>query len=612
LGKRDSWDEILGRTRSRRLIAVIAVIFLILIGRLFYLQAIDHADYVKDAEKNQFQRLRIPAPRGLITDLHGEILVDNVPRFDVVLPWTNESRAKQEIQDICVFLSLDSTVALEQFDAWRKKNAGVPFPVVRDADKLIISAVRENVDLYPRLRVETKARRRYRRGHLASHLLGYVGEVSGEDLSSENLREYQAGDMIGKSGLEYHCENHLRGEHGYQVVQVNAWSTRVGNVGGPSPPPQEGRTVTLTIDARIQAALESRLGREGRAAAVIMDVHSGAIRAAASMPDFDPNVFAVGISQEEWERLNNSKLKPLFSRYYQAAYPPGSTLKIISASVALEKEIVRPQDVLVYCTGAHKFGNRIFRCWKHEGHGWMNFHNGIVQSCDVYFYKIAETMDVDELAEGARAFGLQSRSGFELRGEAQGLVPDRDYYNRRFGKRKWTQGYVLNNIIGQGEFLTNLLQICRLAAAVANGGYLVTPHVIETIDGEAAGEHSKEPVPNLSKQTLTLLQRAMRGVVEEKDGTAYWTRIRGLRAAGKTGTAQNPHGEDHAWFMGYAPADDPQIAITVLIENAGHGGEFASPVARDMYKIYFADILPEEVTRGEAASGGSGDGDAVR
>jgi penicillin-binding protein 2 len=595
------------------LIAVIAVVFLILIGKLFYLQAIEHADYARDAEKNQFQRLRIPAPRGLITDRHGELLVDNVPRFDVVLPWKSESRAKEAIRDICTFLILDSTAVLEQFSLWQKKNAGVPFPVVRDADKLIISAVRENVDLYPQLRVETRARRRYRGGHFASHLLGYVGEVSGEDLSSENLRGYQAGDMIGKTGLEYHCEDHLRGEDGYQVVQVNAWGTVVGSINGPSPPPQEGKKIKLTIDASLQAQLESRLGREGKAAAVIMDVHSGAILAAASVPDFDPNVFAVGISQEEWGRLNNSKLKPLFSRYYQAAYPPGSTLKVISAHVAVENEIVRPQDVTVYCTGAHKFGNRIFRCWKHEGHGWMNLHNGIMQSCDVYFYKIAETLDVDELAVGARAYGLGARSGFELRGETKGLVPDRNYYNRRFGKGKWTQGYVLNNVIGQGEFLVNLLQICRLSAAIANGGDLVTPHIIDSIEGEAEIEHPKKSVANLSKQMLRLLERAMRGVVEEKNGTAYWTRIRGLHSAGKTGTAQNPHGEDHAWFMGYAPADDPHIAITVLIENVGHGGEFASPVARDMYKFYFADILPKQVTRSEeSTTDGSDTGDEAR
>jgi len=598
--------------RSRRLIVVIAAAFLVLIIRLFYLQAIEHAEYVRDAEKNQFQRLRIPAPRGLITDRHGEVLVDNVPRFDVVLPWQNESLAEEEIRDVSAFLSLDSTEVLDQFAAWRKKNAGVSFPVVRDADKVMISVVRENVDLFPRLRVETKARRRYRRGHMASHLLGYVGEVSGEDLSSDNLSGYQAGDMIGKSGLEYHCENSLRGEDGYQVVQVNAWGTVVGNVNGPLPPPREGKTVTLTIDAHMQDQLERRLAREGKAAAVIMDVHDGAIVAAASMPDFDPNVFAVGISQEEWEHLNNSERKPLFSRYYQAAYPPGSTLKIVSGFVALENDIVRPDEVLVYCTGGIRFGNRIFRCWKPEGHGWMNFHSGIVQSCDVYFYKIAETLDVNELAEGARAFGFESKTGFELRGEAKGLVPDRDYYNQRFGKGKWTQGHMLNNVIGQGEYLVSVMQICRLAAAVANGGFLVTPHAIESIDGEPPLEHPTRHVRNLSKRTLALLSRAMKGVVEEKSGTAYWTRIQGLQSAGKTGTAQNPHGEDHAWYMGYAPADDPQIAIAVLIENAGHGGEFASPVARDMYKIYFADILPEEITRGagtpSVASGGEDEG----
>ncbi|MFH1755169.1 MAG: penicillin-binding transpeptidase domain-containing protein, partial [Candidatus Latescibacterota bacterium] len=412
MGKRDRWDEILGKTRSRRLIAFIALSFIILVGRLFYLQAIEHADYVRDSEKNQFQRLRIPAPRGLITDRHGEILVDNVPRFDVVLPWKSKTKDLEIIQEFCLFLSLDTTVVFDQYEVWQRKNEGIPFPIIRDADKLIISVVRENVDLFPQLRVETKARRRYRSGPLAAHVLGYVGEVSGEDLASENLRGYQAGDMIGKSGLEYNCEKHLRGEDGYQVVQVNAWGTVVGGVNGPAPAPVEGRTLKLTIDARLQDELEKRMLPHSRGAAVVMDVHNGAILAAVSVPAFDPNVFAVGVSQEEWERLNNSKLKPLFSRYYQASYPPGSTLKIISACVALENDIVNPAVALVYCTGGHKFGNRIFRCWKPEGHGWMNLHTGVVQSCDTYFYKVAETLDIDELAGAARDFGLESRTGF--------------------------------------------------------------------------------------------------------------------------------------------------------------------------------------------------------
>ncbi|NIO00887.1 MAG: penicillin-binding protein 2 [Candidatus Latescibacteria bacterium] len=594
MGKRASWDERLGRTRRRWLQAFAVFFFLVLLIRLFSLQAVEHAGYAKDAEKNQFQRLRIPAPRGLIVDRNGEVLVDNVPRFDVVVPWKREESALMMIRKLSNFLTLDSTAVFARFDIWAKKNAGLPFPVVKDADKLIISAVRENVDLFPQLRVETRARRRYRKGLFASHLLGYVAEISDEELANSDPRDYQAGDVIGKTGLELYCEEHLHGIHGYRVVQVNAWGTVLGDVDGPSIAPRTGRTVKLTIDAKIQAYLEERLAREGTGAVVMMNVHDGAVIAAVSIPRFDPNSFAAGINQEEWDRLHNEESKPLFNRYLQATYPPGSTLKVISASVALENELVDPEELLVYCTGAHRFGNRFFKCWREEGHGWMDLHNAVVQSCDSYFFKFAETLDVDELAEAARAFGLGSRTGIELRGEARGLVPDRKYYDNKLGKGEWTQGHVLNNVIGQGEFLSTLLQMCRVAAVIANGGYLVSPHVIHSIGDDYHVVHPKREIGALSKRTIQFLKRAMRGVVEDKDGTAHWCRVDGLQTAGKTGTSQNPHGKDHAWFIGYAPANDPVIAIAVLIENAGHGGEFAAPLARDAYRKYFEKQLAEQ------------------
>ncbi len=587
MGKRDNLDESLGRARRVRLLHIAAFFFIVLLGKLFSLQAIEHDVYVEDAKKNQFLKLRIPASRGLIVDRNGVVMVDNVPRFDVVLPWRKKSNAMETIASLCKFLSLDSTSVFLRFEAWAKKNAGVPFPLVVDADKLMISVVRENVDLFPQLRVETRARRRYRKVPCAAHLLGYVAEVSDEELAQGETNKYQPGDMIGKTGLELVCEKYLRGEDGFKIVQVNAWGTILGDVSTPAFVPVAGSTVKLTIDAEIQAYVEERLTQEGIGAAVFMDVSDGSILAAASIPQYDPNSFAMGINKEEWDRLYDEESKPLFNRYLQATYPPGSTLKIISACVVLENEVVDPNMLLEYCTGAHQFGNRIYRCWKEEGHGWMDLHNAVVQSCDSYFFEVGEELDVDEITDFARRFGLGDRTGIELRGEAKGLVPDRNYYNKRFGKGKWTQGNVLNNIIGQGEFLTSLLQMCRIAAAVANGGFLVSPHVIESTDGEPYAIHQNRRVRNVSVKNLRFLQRSMRGVVEDPDGTAYWTRISGFPAAGKTGTAQNPHGEDHAWFIGYAPADEPEIAVAVVIENAGHGGDVAAPLVRDVYRKYF-------------------------
>jgi penicillin-binding protein 2 len=597
LGKRDSWDERIGRARRRWLLTVAGFAFIILLGKLFALQAIEHAEYAADAEKNQYQRLRLPAPRGLIVDRNGEVLVDNVPRFVVVLPWNKKSENLAVIRELCRFLSLDSTVVLTRFDTWIEKNAGLAFPIIKDANKLIISMVRENVDIYPQLRVETRARRRYKRGAFAAHMLGYVGEVSDEDLTSDRRQRYLPGDMIGKTGLELYGENYLRGIDGVRIVQVNAWGTILEENNAPSVVPIAGREVRLTLDAELQSFLEKRLAEAGRGAAVLMDINDGSILAAASVPQFDPNSFVQGINQEDWDRLYNEVEKPLFNRYLQATYPPSSTLKIISTSVILENEIVDPKTLLVYCPGAYQFGNRIFKCWKETGHGWMDLYGAFIQSCDTYYYKIAEELDVDELAQAARSFGLGVRTGYELGGEARGLVPDREFYNKRFGKGKWTQGHVLNNVIGQGEFLVNLLQMIRVAAAIGNGGYLVSPHVIQAIATEPTAVHLKRRVPGLSNRTRSFLVRSMEGVVQHQDGTAYWTRIDGLPRSGKTGTSQNPHGKPHAWFIGYAPADKPRVAIAVLIENAGHGGEIAAPVARDMFREVFKDELTDELAR---------------
>jgi penicillin-binding protein 2 len=337
----------------------------------------------------------------------------------------------------------------------------------------------------------------------------------------------------------------------------------------------------------MQAFLEGLLEGKGASAAMVMDVRDGAIIAAASHPSFDPNEFATGISRASMNYLFNADSKPMFNRLSQARYPPASTFKIVSTFAILNSRLVNPGEILVYCTGGHQFGNRYFRCWQAGGHGAMNLMNAVIQSCDVYFYKVAEIMDVDILAEAARDFGFGRKTGIDLPGEVQGLVPDRDYYDTRFGKGRWTQGYVLNNIIGQGEYLVNVIQVARMCAAIANGGALVTPHLVDHIEGEPPVAYSRRKVRELDGNKLRFLQRAMERVVSDPDGTAQWTRIPWLTTAGKTGTAENPHGAPHAWYTAYAPADEPEIAIVVLVENAGHGGEVAAPIVRDFFIEYY-------------------------
>lgn len=614
MAKRDSTSLSRGRERQLTLIVLVAGFFALLLGRLFMLQVVRHDEYSRFAEDNQLQRERVAAPRGYFLDRNGQVLVDNVLHFEVTMSWRTRDDAAAAAAGLASYLPVDTAKVMARFDAWKKKHGLRAFPIVPDADKFIVSFIRENQDEFPGLRVISKARRRYREGRLGSHLLGYVGEVGDNELArgGEDGRRYYAGDMVGKSALELYSEDVLRGVDGQNVFEVNASGRVLGEVKELSIPPTPGRNVILTIDARLQAFLEERLegllSDYGPGAAVAMNVNDGSILAAASLPQFDPNEFATGISQESLDRLFNAKTKPLFNRFSQARYPPASTLKIVSAYAILSNELVRPEHVLVYCTGGHQFGNRYFRCWQELGHGYMNLRGGVVQSCDTYFYKVAEITDIDVLASAARAFGLGEKTGVDLPAEARGLVPDREYYDRRFGKGKWTQGLVLNNIIGQGDYLVSLLQMVRVCAAVANEGYLVTPHVIDQVEGEPRVSYPLRRVARLSGATLRFIREAMEAVVSDPDGTAHWTRLSWLKTAGKTGTAQNPHGEDHAWYIAYAPADNPEVAIAVIVENAGHGGEVAAPIARDFFIEYFR---PEATAAGEDAAGqasGSGGG----
>jgi penicillin-binding protein 2 len=583
---------------------IVAALLLILAGRLFYLQRIKHAYYSVFAVENQLQRERIIAPRGLILDRDGVALVNNVPSFDVVLPWKYKKNLRAVVRDLNVYVPLDSAEIFARAETWEKKHGGAPFPIIPAANKIEISFVRENVDLFPQLRVKTRSNRKYRMGVFASHLLGYVAEVDDEFLAENKQRGYLTGDMVGKTGVEGACEEYLKGEDGQSVIAVNASGTELGDLPHMSRPPVPGKTITLTIDAKAQAALENFIASRGAGAAVVMDVRDGSIVAAVSLPQFDPNSFARGIEKAEWDWLSTAEQKPMFNRFLTATYPPGSTLKVVSTYAILLNRVVNPDAALVFCNGSHRFGNRVFHCWKPEGHGSMDLYSGFVQSCDSYFFEVGEILDVNDQAEASHEFGLGSPTGIELTNEARGLVPDRDYYNRKLGKKGWTQGLMLNNIIGQGEYLVTVLQMCRVAAAVANGGYLVQPHVIKEIEGTPPGVHPKVKIEHMTPAIIQFLQRAMRGVVQDPHGTGRGSRIPDMLAAGKTGTAQNPHGEDHAWFIGYAPADDPEISVAIVIENAGHGGAVAAPVCRDFYLEYFKKAPAESLVTQERAPAG--------
>jgi penicillin-binding protein 2 len=462
--------------------------------------------------------------------------------------------------------------------------------VVRHADPKQIARVEEHRALLPDVQLEVEPRRRYRFGPLAAHLLGYVGEVrDNETLGEGALAVYAPGDMIGRAGVEALAEEQLRGRHGRKVVEVNAAGHIVGALEEGTVPCVPGVHLYLTISQPLQSELEHLLaGSAG--AGVVVEVATGDVLAAASSPAFDPNEFTGGISADRWSALNDDPKHPLYNRIFQGTYPPGSTYKLVTAAAALEHKRITFHTWLKPCVGGYRLGNRVFKCWKLEGHGPLDLMGAIVNSCDVYFYQVGQMLTIDELAETARRFGMGARSGIELAGEVAGLVPTSAYYDQKLGKNGWGEGVMLNNAIGQGELLATPLQMARMYAAIGGDGYLYRPNIIlarENVYGvREVRQVRRSAEPICAPAVHAFLQEAMRQVVS--GGTGTLAKVEGVEVAGKTGTAQNPHGGDHAWFVAYAPADRPEVAVALIVENAGHGGSVAAPIVSKLLTTYFS------------------------
>ncbi len=584
---------------------IVVAVWGALLGRLFYLQVVEGDRYSRSAERNSVRTHRLIATRGMIFDRQGQILVDSRPSFDVlVVPHETPSlgQALERIADLTGF----STADLVQ-------RVGVPGgrerfraqPVARDLDREALARVEARLWALPGVLTQVAPIRDYRHGPDAAHVLGRLGEISRAQLEAGRGEGYRQGDSVGKAGIERLLDRELRGRDGGQNLLVDAHGRELERWNALEPQP--GRNVSLTLDFRLQQVAErafEELGKNGAVAAI--DPRNGEVLALLSRPSFDPNVFARGIDRGEWAALRDDPRKPLHDRVLQGMYPPGSTYKVVTALAGLETETIQPEDE-VECRGSYRLGRRRYRCWKRWGHGTVDLHKAIVQSCDVYFYRLGEALGVETLAYYARALGLGSATGIDIGREAAGLVPTRAWKKRRFGQ-EWLKGETISLAIGQGFNLWTPLQMASVYAAIANGGTRYRPFVVKRVQS-ALGEPVSERVPEvagnvpISAGSLAIVRRALRGVVHEKHGTGGVMRWLPVEVAGKTGTAQvvklaavpvededeipEAH-RDHAWFVAYAPADEPRIVVAVLVEHGGHGGSAAAPIARKMFAEFFS------------------------
>jgi penicillin-binding protein 2 len=595
--------------RNRRFAALATIVlagFSLVVLGLLRLQVAQHEHYLELSEENRVRLEVIRAPRGTIYDRNGVLLADSYPAFNIVFrpaPAESTQRARAVVQPewlrrVSVLVQGDTDVVRALVRSANR--SGQSAVLRRNAPPPILAAVEESRGELPGLEVMIEPMRRYPHGGLAAHLLGYAGEINDKELEDLTDDGYSAGDLIGRTGVERSCEDILRGQDGAEFVVVNAMGKRVSTL--TEVPPRRavpGRNLQLTVDLRVQQAMEEAMSGVERGAAVAIDPRDGGVLGMVSRPVYDPNEFSVGLTRERWRQLSSGGSNPLLNRAIQGIYPPGSTFKIVTMISALKNGVATPHTLLQPCNGSYQFGGRHFGCWKRAGHGTLDFVGALQHSCDVYFYQIGVRLGLPRLEATAKALGLGARTGIDLPQESSGLMPGQAWYDKRWGANHMRKGVMLNLAIGQGEILCTPIQLATLAAEAAMGGEPLRPHVVKQVGGDPPRELERpnQSGVSASPEAWDAVHLGLERVVDSGTGTA--AKVPGLAVAGKTGTAQNPHGKDHALFVCYAPADAPTIAMAFVVENTGHGGTFAAPLAGKVLRRLF---LPDSLQNKPAAA----------
>ena len=586
--------------RNRLLIVtvILGLAFLVLGSRLWYLQVLKGEEFAKFSMENHIRVERIPAPRGRILDRYGKELVINRTSFDIYVIPKDVKDIPYLSSSLSQMLNLDSNQIEKDIKSALNKKSFKPVLITKDINRDQLAYIEARRSSLPGVIIEINNLRQYPHGVLGASFLGYIGKVNDAEL--QNNPNISNNDLVGKTGVEKGWESSLRGDDGYKQKVTDALGREVESnlflEDLQNKKSMPGNDVRLTIDIALQQAAEEVLGEES-GAIVVVDVNSGQVLALASKPSFDPADFIKGIDSETWANLVNDKSSPLLNRATQGLYAPGSVFKMVPSVAALNEGFINEEEY-VHCPGYYKSGSSTFRCWKRGGHGWVNLRSSIVKSCDVYFYKIAEMMGINNLNKYMTAFGYGSVTDLGIE-ERAGIAPSREWKQKRFNK-SWYKGETILSSIGQGYVSVTPLQVAMMTAAVANDGKLLKPSIIKDIvsyGGEEKFNHTPTVTSNIpvQKQMLDLVKDAMVGVVNDPGGTGRGARLQDKTAAGKTGTAQvvsldsqsekRKH-RDHAWFTSYAPAESPEIAVTVLIEHGGKGGAVAAPIAKKILEVY--------------------------
>ena len=610
--------------RLRWVIVVVLLSFAGLMGRLWQLQVVRGDQYYEQTLSNVVHEGFLPSIRGKILDRRGEPLADNRPAFNIYITPGQFDEVISERLIRLLGLSEDEVERmLERLEAGSARSSRTPVLVFEDQSRERAALIKQASFQLPGIEVRDEPYRFYPNKALAAHLIGYMNQMTSDEFGDLGPQGYEPSDLVGRYGLEREWENYLRGKKGIERYAINARGQRIaaaeaaGLFEGPTViEPVAGHNLVLTIDAELQRIAERAVRLHAAAAVAVVEVDTGRLLTLVSRPSFEPNVMTGHLTPAEEALLNQDPRKPFIDKTLRQHYPPGSTYKFVAGLAALEDGVIDPEERLT-CPGYHRVGRQQFNC--SSTHEKVNMLEAVQHSCNVYFWKLAEQVGIDRMAEVAMDFGFGAPTGLGLNGDVSGRVPTRAWYEER---TSFKVGYTINTATGQGDVEVTVLQLAMAYAALANGGKLYVPQVvqrIETAGGETvvAFEPKLRRKVNVSPENLDILHRGMWMVVNELGGTMFeHGRSEVIEYAGKTGTAEvrgrrsrrkdlpemdgwHPS-RSHAWFAGYAPAQDPELAIVVLVEHGGHGGKMAGPVAQQIIEGYFEKVEPH-MAEGESA-----------
>lgn len=577
--------------------AIMLIVMMIYLARLWYLQVLGGQYYRYQSENNRIRVEDIEAPRGIIFDRNGVPIVENRPAYDLLLVREDVKDLDATVAELARLCGCDPSDLFAIVDAAKGTPKFVPIRLVSDIDRDCLARVEADLIRLPGVEIVVEPKRQYNWDGTAAHLIGYLSQITEKELKSGKYRGYYPGEDIGKMGIEWGFERYLHGVRGHRQVEVDAVGRRVRLL--QEQPPVAGHDLWLTIDMDVQRTAESLLADKA-GAIVAIDPNDGEVLAFASTPSFDQEKFIKGLTEKDWRTMAKNPTHPMLNRVCGAAYPPGSTYKPLVALGALQCGAITPSTTF-QCPGYMTFAGRQYHCWRKGGHGTISVERALMQSCDVFFYHTGLKMGVDRLAEYVKMFGLGQKTGIGIPGENPGLIPTSAWKRRATGV-PWQMGETISISIGQGYDLVTPLQMAMAYGAIANSGKLWTPYVVKRIEGMAKGE-VQEAGPRLKRQVpieqswFSLVQKGLCDVVGEPGGTAHSLWDPKVPIAGKTGTAQvvglgkgprkpGENDKDDAWFVGYAPASDPKICVAAIIEHGGHGGSVAGPLVKQVITAY--------------------------